>query len=135
MFDIASREFGYELTFSGQLTVEKLREWCDESERVLADSVDSFGVLVHMENLEPLADEAQEVMIDGQHYYRSQGMERSAVLVDSAVTKMQFTRLAKESGIYEWERYVDVESWDGPERVARRWIDDAVEPDDVTADL
>lgn len=57
------------------------------------------------------------------------------MIVESAVAKMQFTRLAKESGIYEWERYVDAESWADPTAVARRWIDDGVEPDEVTASL
>jgi hypothetical protein len=135
MFDIERTDFGYRLTFSGKMDVSELEEWRAESERVLADSPDSFGVVIDMVDLKPLADEAQEVMIDGQHFFREQGMERSAVLVESAVTKMQFTRLAKESGIYDWERYVDTSSWDDPEAVALKWIQDEVEPDDVTADL
>lgn len=113
----------------------ELREWRADSREALTDSPSSFGVVVDMRELAPLADDAQEVMVEGQLEYREQGMERSAVLVESAVTKMQFTRLAKESGIYEWERYVDAESWDDPTAVARRWIDDGVTPDDVTASL
>ena len=132
MYDIEETAFGYELTFSGSMDEAELREWRSDSERTLSSSPESFGVLVDMRELNPLTEDAQELMVAGQHDYRSHGMERSAVLVESAVTKMQFTRLAKESGIYEWERYVDADSWDDPRAVARRWIDDAVEPDEVT---
>ena len=135
MYEIEEREFGYELTFGGNMDTTELAEWRSESERTLASSPSSFGVLVDMRDLNPLTEEAQGEMTDGQHDYRSHGMERSAVLVESAVTKMQFERLAKESGIYEWERYVDCEAWDDPRAAARKWIDEGIEPDAITATL
>lgn len=56
-------------------------------------------------------------MEQGQAKYREKGMVRSAVLVDSAVTRMQFERLAKQSGIYEWERYFSADEPDHDERM------------------
>ena len=39
-------------------------------------------------------------------------MVRSAVLVSNALVKLQLERIAKESGIHEWERYFSVEEPD-----------------------
>ena len=48
-------------------------------------------------------------MMEGQKKYKDKGMVRSAVLVPNALVKLQFERIAKESGIYEWERYFSAE--------------------------
>jgi hypothetical protein len=128
MYDIERTDFGYELTFGGQMDREELLEWRAESEETVANTPGSFGTLVNMRDLDTLDDDAQEVMVETQHDYREWGMERSAVLVDSATTKLQFRRLAKESGIYEWERYVDTETFDNPRSVALSWIRDGDDP-------
>jgi hypothetical protein len=46
-------------------------------------------------------------MIKGQAMYRSCGMQRSCVILDDAITTIQFMRLARESGISKYERYID----------------------------
>ena len=58
-------------------------------------------------------------------------MERSAVIVDSSTLKMQFTRLAKDFGIYQWERYIDASSVDNWQDAGQQWIENAVDPDAV----
>jgi hypothetical protein len=128
MYDIERTEFGYELTFGGQMDREELLEWRAESEETVANTPGSFGTLVNMRDLDALDDDAQDVMVETQHDYRDWGMERSAVVVDSATTKLQFRRLAKESGIDEWERYVDTETFDDPREAALSWVRDGVEP-------
>jgi hypothetical protein len=128
MYDIERTEFGYELTFGGQMDRDELLEWRAESEDTVANTPGSFGTLVNMRDLDALDDDAQEVMVETQHDYREWGMERSAVVVDSATTKLQFRRLAQESGIDEWERYVDTETFDDPRAAALAWIRDGVEP-------
>jgi hypothetical protein len=130
MYEIESTSFGYKLTFSGRMDKTELEEWRKESKETVQNTVGSFGVLVNMRDLGTLADDAQEVMVKTQHDYREWGMERSAVIVDSATTKLQFQRLAKESGIDEWERYIDTESFDDPEEAAMAWIQDGVEPEE-----
>jgi hypothetical protein len=129
MYDIEETSFGFELTFGGRMDRDELLDWRADSEAVVADGPDSFGVLVNMRDLATLDDDAQAVMVDTQHDYREWGMERSAVLLDSATTKLQFQRLARESGIDEWERYVDDESFDDPRAVALDWVNDGVEPE------
>ncbi len=66
-----------------------------------------FGVFVDMRTLATLQPDAQQAMQEGQLLYREAGMQRSVVIVNSAVLAMQFKRLAKQTGIYEWERYLN----------------------------
>ncbi len=37
-----------------------------------------------------------------QRLYKEKGMVCSVVILDNAVTKKQFKRIAQETGIYEW---------------------------------
>lgn len=82
-----------------------------------------------MRDLKPLPGDAQEIMEQGQAAYKEGGMERSVVIVDSATTKMQFKRIAKESGIYDWERYVNAAETPDWREVGLAWIQDGVDPD------
>jgi hypothetical protein len=39
--------------------------------------------------------------------YHSRGMQRSCVILQDAITTIQFMRLSRKSGIFEYERYID----------------------------
>ncbi len=56
-------------------------------------------------------------------------MVRSVVIVDSALTKMQFQRIAKQTGIHAWERYIDASSITDWEKVGIDWINKGIDPD------
>ena len=68
-------------------------------------------------------------MTEGQKQYKMAGMERSVVIVQNALTRNQFKRLAKESGIYQWERYIDAGSVPNWERVGKDWVSLGKDPD------
>ncbi len=122
MYRIEHTEFGLELTFGGRIDGEEMNEWLDDSEDALADTPDEFGVFVDMRTLQPLGDDARATMQRGQERYRDAGMVRSAVILDSPTTTLQFRRIAQESGIDEWERYVDASSTDNWREVGLNWV-------------
>jgi len=62
-------------------------------------------------------------------WVRAQGMERSAVIVANALTKMQILRLAKEVGVYAYERYFDASVDAEWEAKALAWIEQGTDPD------
>lgn len=129
MYNVERTEFGFRITFAGTMDADELRAWIDDSRATLEASPDEFGVLVDMRDLQLLGDDEQALMREGQQYYRDAGMKRSVVILDSAVLTLQFRRLAKESGIYDWERYInagDVEDW---QRQALEWLLEGVDPD------
>lgn len=56
-------------------------------------------------------------------------MVRSVAIVENAITKLQFARIARETGIYAWERYVDASrDWDWEQR-GLDWIIEGRDPD------
>ncbi|QDG51317.1 hypothetical protein FIV42_11360 [Persicimonas caeni] len=129
MYQIERTPYGYKLTFAGKIDAPEMAQWAQEARQKLKSSPDEFGVVVDMAELAPLKPDAQQEMVGGQAAFREHGMVRSAVIVKDAVVKMQFLRLARESGIYKWERYIDASRHDDPESVARAWVVDEVDPD------
>ncbi|MDF1545259.1 MAG: hypothetical protein P1R58_09175 [bacterium] len=129
MYKIEPREFGYYLTFGEVFNENESRLWLEESKSVLSKGPNSFGVFVDMRTLQPMSFPAQRILEKGQRYYKETGMTRSVVIVDSPILKRQLEDLAKESGIYDWERYVATSVCSDWEQVGLEWIINAVDPD------
>ena len=56
-------------------------------------------------------------------------MTRSVVILSDPVIRRQFEDLAKETGIYEWERYIDASTTPNWEKVGLDWLIHAYDPD------
>jgi hypothetical protein len=110
------------------MTAEELAGWALESDRVLSQMHGQWGVLVDMRELKPLDRDAALLMAPAQARYRAHGMVRSAVGLSGALIKLQFERLATESGIHAFERYLDTETTPDWEARGIRWITEGVEP-------
>lgn len=128
MYNIAKSDLGFHLTFGGEMTKTELDKWYEESEQALQGPQAPFGVIIDMRTLAPLPIEAQQVMIRGQSMYRRRGMQRSCVILNDAITTIQFMRLAKQSGIFKHERYIDASAHRDWMREAQKWVKDAVPP-------
>ncbi len=135
MYKIDRRDFGVHLVFSGHPRREEIEQWLAESKLILAGFEDSFGVFVDMRDLILLPPESQPTMKEGQRLYRAAGMARSVVILSNDIVAMQFMRIAKQTGIYEWERYVDASTEPNWEQVALDWIIDAEDPDRESDEL
>jgi len=108
------------------MTKAELERWYEESKQALTGPQAPFGVIIDMRTLAPLPVEAQQVMVQGQAMYRSRGMQRSCVILHDAITTIQFMRLAKHSGIFKNERYIDASAHKDWLREARNWVEHAV---------
>ena len=128
MYKIEKTDLGFQLTFGGDMTEAELQTWYEESAGVLAEVQLPFGVIIDMRTLAPLPIEAQTVMVKGQAMYRSCGMQRSCVILEDAITTIQFMRLARQSGIFKYERYINASVQKDWRQVARSWVRDAVAP-------
>jgi hypothetical protein len=106
-----------------------MQRWLQESFELLPEQPKPFAVFVDMRTLAPLDPEAQAVIRDGQRLYQQRGMTRSVVILSSPVITVQFKRIALQSGIHEWERYIDASTNPDWERLGLRWITDAINPD------
>jgi hypothetical protein len=117
------------LTFGGFIQKEEMDNWLSESRKQLVGTLAPFGVVVDMRDLSPLPADAQAVMVSGQKLYKQAGMQRSAVILNNPITTAQFHRLAKESGIYAWERYLDASSEPRWREKAVNWTKSGIDPD------
>lgn len=129
MYKIERKSFGFQLTFSGKLQEDEWQRWYDDSVEKLQDAPRSFGVIIDMRGLTPLASDRQKTIVKGQQLYRNKGMIRSAVILNNAVTTYQFKKLAQHSGIYSFERYIDAELHENRQQIATDWVTKGIDPD------
>ena len=116
-------------TFSDFVSEQELTKWIEESEKALAGvKGQKFYVFADLRKLKPLTPAAGQLMAKGQEMYRKSGMERSVVILADAVTSMQFMRLAKQSGIDAWERYIDASTKPNFKEVGMDWLLNKKEP-------
>lgn len=129
MHKIEKKSYGYKLTFGDLISLDEMNAWVEDSRKALVGQSGKFGVFVDMRTLKPLAPEAQAAMVEGQKLYKEKGMERSVVILSNALLTMQFKRLAKDSGIYAWERYIDASASPDWEKKGEAWITAGTDPD------
>jgi len=106
--------------------------WVEASQAALAQAPQAFGVLVDLRGLKLLSNESKALMQDGQKRYQAAGMVRSAVIMDSMLLTLQFKSIAKETGIYAFERYLSAIKTPDWEQLALAWIVEGVDPDGRT---
>jgi hypothetical protein len=122
------RDYGVEIVFGGPLTREQAEQLVAELDRKLPPPGGRFGLLVDSRGARAYSAQAQEVFRRGILLCKQRGMERSVVVLDSAIATLQAKRLAKETGTLEWTRYLDAGSRPDWRQLARRWLLDAVDP-------
>jgi hypothetical protein len=129
MYRIDKTNYGFKLTLGDFIKAAEMEQWVKDSEKQLQTQIAKFGVFVDMRTLKPLPQDAQALMEKGQKLYKGKGMERSVVILDSPVVTMQFKRLAQETGIYQWERYIDASKTKDWEKIGEAWLKNASDPD------
>ena len=128
MYVIKKTEYGYHLTFSGNIMQDEMKQWVEESQQALATQKGSFSVFVDMRTLEPISVDAQVQMQKGQRLYKQKGMVRSVVIHDDSTLTRQFQRIARHTGILPRERYIDASAEPDWEKVGMDWILEGKEP-------
>jgi len=121
--------YGLRTNIFGFFTLDEANDWRKDYERIVPGLKPGFGQLVDLRDKKAYTPEVNQVIQDVMRYVRKGGLTRSAVIVSSAMTKMQISRLAKETGMYEYERYLDATADKDWERKALDWIQKGVDPD------
>lgn len=128
MYNIEKKNYGVKLIFQGVIKKDEMTQWVEASKKYLLSQPSKFGVFIDLTKLELLSTEVQLILKNGQKLYKQKGMERSVVILNSLISTMQFKRIAKETGIYQWERYLSVTTanW---ENIGIQWITNGIDPD------
>lgn len=128
MYKIENKPYGYKLTFSGIINRNELSQWQSEFKKSIDKGPGAFYVFVDMREMELLPVDSQETMHQGQMYAKEKGMQRSVVIFSSDITSMQFKLIAKKTGIYSEERYIDAMTDPDWEKNGLDWILSGIEP-------
>jgi hypothetical protein len=132
MYKIEEKPFGFEVSFSGFMQGPDILQFRSEMEPKLVSQKSPFGILVDLRESRTFPAEAQAGLMQIIGLCREHGMERNAVVVNSAITKIQAARLARETQIPH-VRFLDAA--DNPEwrRQAEEWLTKGTEPDQIAS--
>ena len=123
-------DYGFRVHAPGYITPAEARAWFEDLRtRVVALEGKSFGLLVDSRTQKANPPDTQELIKESMVWLRGHGMERSVVVLDSTVALIQILRLAKATGVYAYERYLDALKDPEWEKKAVDWIARGIDPD------
>jgi hypothetical protein len=122
-------EYGFRMNASGYITPAEAKVWFEDIKaKVGIKKGRGFGVMVDIRGQKANPPETQEITKNAMIWLKQNGMVRSAVVLDSTVARLMMVRMAKQTGVYEWERYIDASKDTDWEHKAIDWIVNAAEP-------
>lgn len=122
-------EYGFRANASGYITPAEANTWFDDLRaKVAIKKGRPFGLMVDIRGQKANPPETQEIIKNAMGWLRQNGMTRSAVVLDSAVARLMMVRMAKQTGVYQWERYIDASKDTDWETKAIDWIVHGAEP-------
>jgi hypothetical protein len=128
MHRIDEMSYGYRIAFDGFLQRDDAGALLAEMKSVVRPRDGGFHVLVDLRHTRAFPAESQEVLKQAIHFCRGIGMERNAVVLNSALSALQARRIVREAGIAEWVRYIDASTEPEWERVAVDWLAQGMDP-------
>lgn len=127
MHKIDEKPYGFKITFHGFMQGEDVERFNTEMKRNADRQREDFAVLVDLRETRTFPPEAQIGLMEIINYCRERGMNRNVVVVNSAITKIQANRLAKEGNI-QHIRFIDSAGNDEWEQQAEDWLVHGKEP-------
>ena len=128
MHRIDEAPYGYRIAFEGFLQRDDAGALLEEMKRVLRPRDGGFHVLVDLRHSRAFPAESQEVLKQVIQFCKGIGMERNAMVLNSAIATLQARRIAHEAGIARWVRYIDSSTEPEWERVAVDWLSGGADP-------
>ena len=122
-------DYGLRFEFVSPLYIEEAERWAAEIEVETKTMEQGFLVFVDLRQIELLPVEIKQIIFNAQKFCRANGMIRSVVILSNDMATMQLKLLAKKTGIYTWERYIDAAKHDNWEELGLNWLLHETDPD------
>ena len=126
MVDLEPTSYGYRMSISGQVTEEEMQGVFEKMKRLVTGER-RFGLLVDARAQKAQAPAVAAKVQACMQWMLAHGQARSAILIDSALTRLQAARMAREIGM-ENERILFATSDPRWEAAALAWIEKGQEP-------
>ena len=128
MFKMEKAEYGIKIVFDGFIQADEMREWVEESKKLIESMPETFKVMVDMRNMKTLPPETKKILEEGQRYYVEHGGIGSAVIASNVITKEQQRNIGVRSGVGPREVYIDASDPDWEEK-ALNWLLHGISPE------
>jgi hypothetical protein len=132
MHRLEETKYGYKLVLEGFLQREEVGQLLESIKVKIRprEKGDSFPLLLDMRKSNAFPADARDLIKQCLLFCKQSGMERNAVVLNSAIATLQARRIAKETGIDRWSRYIDASSRpDDWEKIAVEWLIRGVDPE------
>ncbi len=124
--------YGIRWHTQGFLDIETAQEWFAtymSKRNEFVKQGRQWSQYVDLRGYKASSPEAQELITKVMEAFLTSGGLRSAVILDSTVATLQIKRLAIDTGIYAFERYISAQSNPDFEKQALAWLVDGIDPD------
>ena len=129
MYRIEETSYGYRVRFEGNLLRDDAGALLSEVRSLIQPRGTGFAVLVDLRSSRAFPAETQDILRAAIVHFKEAGMERNVCVLDSAIAALQARRMAREAGVAEGTRTIDVSSRPDWERAALDWLVRAIDPD------
>lgn len=122
MFDVSTSEYGIKVELNGFLDKDELGAFYDEMEEHVNQQPASFNIYADHRGVKAMPDGADEQFADLMAMCKEGGLDRSVVILDSAIAAMQQRRLRDEAGL-EGQKIINAGSNPDWKEEAENWVE------------
>lgn len=128
--EFSETDYGYRSISTNPVSVQDVLDWSDQV-KALIRKRGRFSQIVEVRKDDFFNDPPEVVaaVTELMEYIVSHGLKRSVVLVPNRRTVLRIMQMSFDSGVYEWERYIELSRPDC-EKLALDWILKGIDPDD-----
>lgn len=134
MYTMERTTYGLFIKVRDSLSKAEAEQWVKDLKAATTEINGEFGVIADLRQVLILSPESKDAVQAGEMYAREHGLVRSVIILGDEITAQQMKGIARCSGVYEWERYIDATGEPNWEQVAVDWILNAVDPDKKSQD-
>lgn len=129
MYQVKETEYGLYLKITGSVSLEDSKTVLSELRQIFHKRESGICGLADLHEMELLSAETQAVCVEIQQMCIKFGVKRIAVILGNSAVAYQFKRLSLQSGIRDYERYLDASSDPDWEEKAMAWVIDGTDPE------
>ena len=127
-YQVEATEYGVHVAVGGFVGADEIAAMDRDLERVVGRLTDGFGMILDMRASPAFSVEAAERLKRQLGLCRDHGMERGAIVLESAIMAIQARRIVSEVGLLPKIRFLEASGDDGWEEIAVAWAERGEEP-------
>lgn len=131
MISWQKKDYGFHFCFSSPVTLNEAEKWRTEVNHAVSQLNEDVFVFADLRKCELIPTECRPIIEEVQTFFRQNGLKRSVVIVGDTIIAMQLKLIAIDTGVREWERYIDASSAPDWEQLGLDWIKHGVDPDTI----